>query len=89
MTKIKKITSERTYRELLLEMTNQDYYACKTCGRPVFSGYCCTWCGDTDPQDEANKGLSPHNKERRQNAGKNYERTRGILPPLPPRNTNR
>jgi len=44
--------SERTYKKLLLEMVDSDFYPCKTCGKPVRDGYCCTWCGDTDPQNE-------------------------------------
>lgn len=25
-------------------------YDCKKCGYPVISGYCCTYCGDSDPE---------------------------------------
>ena len=47
---LRKITSKRTYNKLLLELTNEDYYPCKTCGRPVLDGYACIWCGDGSPQ---------------------------------------
>uniref|UniRef100_A0A6M3J7R4 Uncharacterized protein n=1 Tax=viral metagenome TaxID=1070528 RepID=A0A6M3J7R4_9ZZZZ len=46
---MKKITKKRTYNLLLLELAEEDYYPCHTCGRPVRDGYCCTWCGDVDP----------------------------------------
>ncbi len=52
MTTLKKIKSLRTYNKLLVELVEGDYYPCKTCGRPVRDGYCCTWCGDSDPQSE-------------------------------------
>lgn len=26
-----------------------DIFPCKTCKRPVVSGYCCQSCGETDP----------------------------------------
>lgn len=27
-------------------------YACKKCGNPVISGYCCTYCGDSAPYED-------------------------------------
>ena len=42
----------RTYNKLLLEMVEGDYDPCKTCGKPVKDGHCCTWCGDVDPHDD-------------------------------------
>jgi hypothetical protein len=29
-------------------------YPCKKCGSPVVKGYCCTFCGDTNPSKENN-----------------------------------
>jgi hypothetical protein len=27
-------------------------YPCKKCGHPIISGYCCTFCGDSNPNEE-------------------------------------
>jgi len=27
-------------------------FACKKCGNPVVQGYCCIYCGDSDPESE-------------------------------------
>lgn len=26
-------------------------YPCHKCGNPVISGYCCTYCGDSNPSE--------------------------------------
>lgn len=40
------------YKRLIQEVeANKEYYPCKTCGNPVREPYCCTYCGDTSPDD--------------------------------------
>ena len=29
-----------------------EIYPCRKCGWPVLSGYCCTYCEDTDPSEK-------------------------------------
>ena len=50
--KLKKITSQRTYNRYLIDIVSEDYYPCKTCGRPVQHEYVCQWCDDNSPDDE-------------------------------------
>lgn len=50
--KIKKCPSYNTYirekRNLALDYAPR-IYACKKCEYPVVDGYCCTYCGDSNP----------------------------------------
>jgi len=49
---MKKCPSDNTYyREKGKLAINYapEIYPCQKCGYPVASGYCCTYCGDTNP----------------------------------------
>lgn len=50
-----KLPTKRQYIRRLLGVFN--HYACAKCGWPVIHGYCCTYCGDSSP-DEAEEGMN-------------------------------
>ena len=43
--------SDRTYRKKLVEFAScyLNIRPCMKCGSPVVCGYCCMFCGDTNP----------------------------------------
>jgi hypothetical protein len=52
---MKKITPYKTtYYKRLLELVDCDYSPCATCGSPVFKGFCCSYCGNSDPENDKN-----------------------------------
>ena len=46
-----KISEEKFQREAnrLARSYSPDIKECAECGYPVIKGYCCTYCGNTDP----------------------------------------
>jgi hypothetical protein len=41
----------RDHANALARSFAPDIRACKKCGWPVVSGYCCTYCGDANPSE--------------------------------------
>ena len=56
-TKLRKLkTGSTAWRKALREMVIAECPAlaeCKACGHVIRAGYCCWWCGSTDPGDKA------------------------------------
>jgi len=43
--------SQRVWNRKVLELANSFNHIteCRKCGSPTIDGYCCTFCGDTNP----------------------------------------
>ena len=55
MIKIKPPKSEQEYKQAKIDLAFSyapSIYPCKTCKWPVAKGYCCGYCGDSDPSGE-------------------------------------